>query len=361
MTNISRISIGQQTRDYSSAPVRIQKEGKQETPVMSGDQVILGQADKSESIIKTSFHESETCRIGKGYDRNFLGDDVLLPLPEPTGPAADQVLDIDGKGKKVRDYTHFSIVMHKDRKMAMFTANNIDGNQLRTDIGRSKWKIDDVVGEKNQLGPYVYKNNPLDRGHLVRRIDVVWGDKRTAQIANSDTFHYTNAVPQHSNLNQKKWLDLEDWLLNNAANKKKKVSVFTGPVLRENDKKYRGAQIPEDFWKIIILRKEKGELVAAGFMMSQKNMIGKLREEEGQKQQRDVPTEEIAPYQVTLESIEKMTNLDFGDLKDADAYSIYKTRQEQPFTITSDGRLLAKEASQGEERHYIHSAQDIII
>ncbi len=43
----------------------------------------------------------------------------------------------------------------------------------------------------------------FDIGHHVRREDPVWGD--TAEFAikcNDDTFHSTNACPQHKNFNQ---------------------------------------------------------------------------------------------------------------------------------------------------------------
>ncbi|MFF3249309.1 DNA/RNA non-specific endonuclease [Streptomyces sp. NPDC002870] len=48
----------------------------------------------------------------------------------------------------------------------------------------------------SRTGHPVYKNNPLDKGHLVRRLDPVWGTGREAETANSDTFHCTNAAPQ---------------------------------------------------------------------------------------------------------------------------------------------------------------------
>lgn len=82
------------------------------------------------------------------------------------------------------------------------TAVNIDGEQLGS-IKRenTKWILDPRMNEKFQTGPRVYAKNDLDRGHMVRRLDPVWGEH--AEAANDDTFHFTNSTPQHKNLNQK--------------------------------------------------------------------------------------------------------------------------------------------------------------
>ena len=48
------------------------------------------------------------------------------------------------------------------------------------------------------------------RGHLVRRLDPMWGTRW--KEASEDTFHFTNAAPQHKNLNQRTWQNLEDYI-----------------------------------------------------------------------------------------------------------------------------------------------------
>ena len=73
-------------------------------------------------------------------------------------------------------------------------------------------------------------NNDLDRGHLVRRLDPCWGSAATARQANRDSNFFTNIGPQHKNLNQKLWLDLEDHILSNTDDENARVSVFVGCV-----------------------------------------------------------------------------------------------------------------------------------
>jgi endonuclease G len=64
-------------------------------------------------------------------------------------------------------------------------------------------------------------------------LDPVWGSN--FKDANEDTFHFSNCSPQHKNLNQKTWSDLEDYILRNADVHDLKVNVFTGPVFNQND------------------------------------------------------------------------------------------------------------------------------
>jgi len=196
--------------------------------------------------------------------------------------------------------------MSKSRRLAYYTVVNIDGNQLMK-IGRNdKWYLDPRIETEYQCGPELYKNNSLDRGHLVRRLDPVWGD--SAKKANEDTFHFTNCAPQESKLNQKSWLDLENYILNNAENSNLKVTVFTGPVFRMDDIIYRGVQIPAEFWKIAVIVKNDGNLSATAYLQTQKGFIEDLEFAYG----------EYKTYQIPISKIEAITGLDFEDLRNYD-------------------------------------------
>lgn len=245
----------------------------------------------------------------EGYRSDFLdvsGVGYKVPLPTVTDPFKKDVAELQGGGTVLK-YTHFSIVMNKRRRLAFFTAVNIDGNQSQS-ITRSKdkWYFDSRLDRELQCGPELYRDNPLDRGHLVRRLDPCWGAE--AVKAGEDTFHFTNCAPQHADLNQKIWNDLEDYILGTADRNNIRVSVFTGPVLREDDLLYRGQfQIPSDYWKIVAFVNKYGKLRATAYLQTQKNLIGEL--------------EFYGPYktyQVAVSQIEALTGLDFGVLRDCD-------------------------------------------
>ncbi|MFZ2054886.1 MAG: DNA/RNA non-specific endonuclease [Candidatus Aminicenantales bacterium] len=243
-----------------------------------------------------------------GYIANFIG--VPVPLPQPVGRFAQDVLeygDSSGKRTNLLPYTHFSVAMSKSRRMAMFTGVNIDGNQL-VELVRTgdRWYLDPRISSDAQFGEALYVNNELDRGHLVRRLDPVWGTDAT--VANSDTFHFTNCSPQHKNLNQDIWNDLEDYILKNAGQHNLKVSVFTGPVFGEDDPIYRDARIPLQFWKVAVIVKDDGQLSATAYILSQADMVEGLEFAYG----------EFRTYQIPITELEKLTSLDFGFLRNHD-------------------------------------------
>jgi len=241
-----------------------------------------------------------------GYDPDFMGN--KFPLPHISDKLKNDITPLkDNSGYELK-YSNFSVVMSKSRNLAILTGVNIDGTQLQ-DLTRKNdfWYYDPRIEKKYQYGPELYANNDLDRGHLVRRLDPVWGS--SALVANEDTFHFTNCSPQHKNLNQKTWLDLEEYILQNTNKHNLKVNVFTGPVFRSDDVLYRGKfQIPAEFWKVAVMIKDNNEISATGYLQTQKNLLIDLEFAFGN----------YKTYQVPLRKIESLTNLNFGNLHSFD-------------------------------------------
>ncbi|MFF0817921.1 DNA/RNA non-specific endonuclease [Rhodococcus sp. NPDC003318] len=207
-----------------------------------------------------------------GYDPGFLR--VPLPLPERGG-------DLSAVASQELRYHHFSVVMNRARRLAMFTAVNIDGKQSRNlTRERDRWIVDPRLPASDQTGEPVYRDNPLDRGHLVRRLDPAWGP--TAKAANDDTFHFTNCTPQHHEFNAGRtlWLGLEDYVLTNADNADIAVSVVTGPVLAPDDPQYRGVALPRQFWKLVAMVGQEGRLAVTGYLLSQAALLDEFAEGE---------------------------------------------------------------------------------
>ena len=179
-----------------------------------------------------------------GYDPDFLG--VAVPLPRPEDP--------DRRASLVElPSTHFTVLLDPRRRLAAATAVVVDGTCLR-DLRRSgDWRLDPRVPAEQQAGEELYARNDLDRGHLVRRRDPVWGSPEEAARAEADTFTYPNAAPQAAMFNQSRelWLGLEDHVLSYAEVLDLRLVVVTGPVLATDDPVYRGVQVPRLFWKVV--------------------------------------------------------------------------------------------------------------
>ncbi len=246
-----------------------------------------------------------------GYDSEFLIQSV--PLPTPIEDLAQKVTPVGDDVNGELRYRHYSIVMHSERRLAMFTACNLDGGRAyRITRGRDRWQTDPRIPDERQADNSLYRHNPLDRGHLVRRLDPAWGDTRAeADAAAEDTFFYTNAAPQHAKLNQRIWLGLENYVLENADNHDIRVSVFTGPVFKESDRVYRNIQIPESFWKVLAFRNGNDRLSATGYLLSQSDFLRDLEFVYGAYE----------TYQLPLADLTSMTGLDFGSLTEVDPLS----------------------------------------
>ena len=160
-------------------------------------------------------HQPSDLADRDGYDPDFIG---TLEAPWPGLPQAitdDLARPSDedrAKPFEIR-YTHFGVRFSISRRQPVMTAVNIDGAH-RVPIKRAKdrWFHDARIPVEIQLSKDDYADEDIDRGHMVRREDPNWDPSlpvgNPEQVAtpltlraNFDTFHYTNAAPQHGELN----------------------------------------------------------------------------------------------------------------------------------------------------------------
>lgn len=271
----------------------------------------------------------------QGYNPKFLaGFDVPLPrLGDLAASAAKVRPGSAGENPFELKYTHFSVVMNARRKLAFFTACNIDGKSwiaIDRDSGEpaeaaeasEKWFDDPRISGAAQTTQDLYdEQRPkrlFDRGHLVRRQDPSWGTAARAKRANADTFHFTNCAPQASTFNQraKFWQGIEQYVLeDNAVADADRVSVFTGPVFGPDDPVYRDVRVPRQFWKIVV-RVEQGELLALALLADQSDFLKKLPEALAAEAWDDFG--KVEPFLSTVAKVEHLTGLDFGELRNGD-------------------------------------------
>ena len=125
---------------------------------------------------------------------------------------------------------------------------------------------DDRVPRKNQaLDDVFYYKNRFDRGHIARSSDLLWGVLAEAKAANLDSFYFPNITRQMDIFNQSRrageldpqdpgspaesWGLLENAVLALEGLDQRRISVFGGPVLSDDDEEHFGLLIPKDFWK----------------------------------------------------------------------------------------------------------------
>ncbi|TLS36452.1 hypothetical protein FCL54_14605 [Pseudalkalibacillus caeni] len=90
----------------------------------------------------------------RGFDPSFLENDYSIPFPVLNDRTGETALN----GGEIFPYTHFSIVMNEQRKLALYCAHNIDLNN-HNNVKRCKdcWHFDQRIGVSNQVGNDLYR------------------------------------------------------------------------------------------------------------------------------------------------------------------------------------------------------------
>lgn len=273
-------------------------------------------------------------------------------------------------------YHHFSVVMNAERRLAFFTACNIDGSRIKA-VVRDKDKIIDSPTLKDlgveslgtegaeasdpfrpdrRIDPKEQMNRPFyesqivagfpeptskeriarifQKGHITLRGDPAWGTEDQAKAAERDTFFYTNAAPQLGFFNQGsrldrpgskgklRWRAVETYVLRNAVTMRSRISVFAGPVFDDKkDPDYRfDTKVPMRFWKIAVWA-EDDELRAIALIADQTELIKVMPEamEAAEAFTDNLELARVSEFLATVAHIEKLTGLDFGKaVRDAD-------------------------------------------
>jgi endonuclease G, mitochondrial len=305
-----------------------------------------------------------------GYEPGFIPG-FVVPLPSLAGvnwtPAQNQ-LATPGEDPHELRYHHFSIVMNADRRLAGFTAVNIDGARIKAinrdtkavtdnptinDLGVESLQDDGaeasddfrpdrrILPEEQMNRPFYEKQKVqgfpdpqspsriariFQKGHIILRSDPAWGGTDDEAVAaERDTFFYTNAAPQIGFFNQGsplnrpgtkgklRWRAVETYVLRNAVTMRSRICVFAGPIFANNDPIYRfNSKVPMRFWKIAIWS-DGAALRAIALIADQKPVLKIMPE--GAEPEAFTDDEELArvsEFLTTVAEIERLTGLDFG-------------------------------------------------
>lgn len=254
-----------------------------------------------------------------GFDTEFLGGGALrVHLPKLGASVKKEVavlLEPAGTKEYVLKYHNYSVAMHAKRRLAIYSAANIDFAG-RFDLSRPAdvWRSDPRISGDAQLTNFYYRNNKFDRGHLTRREDLEFGKTWTVALASAaDTCHWTNCVPQHERFNQSKelWQGIERYILEQSVQADKfRAQVLTGPILAEDDPVWDAfpkIQYPVRFWKVVAAIDSDGKLFATAYVLDQSAVVDKY----GIEAAREVPFGAFKTYQVSVGEVERETGLTF--------------------------------------------------
>lgn len=259
----------------------------------------------------------------KGYDETFTG--VRVALPTLTAKGMRRVarrVDVDPfEGDHVVPYHHYSAVMNRVRRFCFFTAANTTrdprllGTKSREELGGA-WTFDPRIAREHQVGhEEFYRPAIFDKGHIHRREDGDWGATGALrEAANADTFHFTNATPQHPKFNQSKWHGEWGLLENHIADQvgSQRYSIFAGPIFKSDDPVIEGVLVPRSFWKIVVARRRTG-IGAWAFVLDQSHLPFESARE-------GFDPGGFVNHQRSVDAIERLTDVRFDAVvRDGDA------------------------------------------
>jgi len=304
--------------------------------------------DRSEAA-RDGVHRAEELSDRQGYEPGFLGERLLAPWPDlPAAVEADLARPSDEKPDQPFElrYTHFGVRFSTTRRQPVMTAVTIDGrHSVRIKRGNDRWFADARAPLEAQLGRADYDDPDIDRGHMVRREDPNWDPagvpgarSAVAEQADQDTFHYTNAAPQHETMNQGKqlWQGLENHILDSARTRGFRACVFTGPVVRDDDPEIKpGVRAPREFWKLVVMADaDRDALHATAYLLSQGDLIRDLLEKRDRTEANEGFV--LGPYRTFQMAVR--------DLADATSYNFSAYLDADPLARTDPGREAAADA-----------------
>lgn len=252
----------------------------------------------------------------KGFDPGFLGgkpvNRVALPiLGDSLEAVAAPLLKPKDGNRFVLNYHNFSVVVHKARRLPIYSAANVSfGDRFEMSRPSDVWRRDPRILAEHQLENWYYASNKFDRGHMTRREDLEFGSSpRVALASAADTCHWTNCVPQHAKFNQNReiWQGIERYVLEQSILEGEvNAQIITGPVLDDGNPEYRKVKYPLQFWKVVAALTAQGTLFATAYIASQEEVIAQHGIEVT-----EVPFGAYKTFQTRISEIERVTGLTF--------------------------------------------------
>ncbi len=216
-----------------------------------------------------------------------------------SGSPADKVLPSDllqlehlqASGARCQPVHHkyYALCYDEAHEQARWTVYVLSGANLKRGHWRrtQDFRPDPFVSTGSaQLSDY--RRSGYDRGHLVPAGDFKWDS-----LGMSETFYLSNTSPQLHGFNAGIWEALER-AVRGWAKQKGRLVVYTGPVLRPNQKRIAGrVTVPDSFYKVLYWM-SSSRVEALGFLVPHREMEG-----------------DPLRYAVSVDVVEQVTGLDF--------------------------------------------------
>ena len=187
-------------------------------------------------------------------------------------------------------HTYYLLCYVEAHEQPCWTAYVLEGQKLKQGhLRRTQDFREDPKVRTHSATLADYRRSGYDRGHLVPAGDFKWDS-----IGMSETFYLSNMSPQLHEFNAGIWEAIER-TVRNWARQKGRLVVYTGPLLRPNLKKIgQNVSVPDTFYKVVYTVFGR-EVQAVAFLVPH----------------RPFPENMVARFMVSVDSVEKVTGIDF--------------------------------------------------
>jgi endonuclease G, mitochondrial len=151
---------------------------------------------------------------------------------------------------------YYAVSYNRQKAIANWVSWRLVKNSFGDASRQNDFRPDERLPEGwTQITPYDYNGSGFDRGHLCPSAD------RSSSIeGNSTTFLMTNIAPQTHELNTGPWEKLETYS-RSLAKRGNTLYIITGQY-GENGKIRNKIMIPTNFWKIVVVIPNDGDVSA---------------------------------------------------------------------------------------------------
>ena len=208
-----------------------------------------------------------------------IPSDKDLEIPVSSVPRQEQIIHHNG----------YTVSYNKDLKIPNWVSYELTRQETKGKEKRSDNFIADPLVKGTIATNADYARSGYDKGHMAPAADMKWSPE-----VMKESFYFSNMCPQHPQLNRRGWKNLEekirDWAIADSA-----IIIICGPIINQSSRTIgkNKVAVPERFFKVVLSPFVK-PVRGIGFLFNNRQAV-----------------EPLSTYAVTIDSIEKLTNMDF--------------------------------------------------
>ncbi|WP_175629703.1 DNA/RNA non-specific endonuclease [Bacteroides acidifaciens] len=202
-----------------------------------------------------------------------------LAIPISLTPQQEQIIR----------HTGYTVSYNKELKLPNWVSYELTREETKGKEKRNNRFIADPLVKGTIATNADYTRSGYDKGHMAPAADMKWSPQ-----AMKESFYFSNMCPQHPQLNRRGWKNLEekirDWAIADSA-----IIIICGPIITKQPKTIgkNKVAVPQQYFKVVLSPFVK-PMQAIGFLFNNRQAL-----------------EPLSTYAVTVDSIERLTNMDF--------------------------------------------------